>query len=140
MTTDGRYNNIDMTIRITNISPKWKNSLGWANGNIYKLDSWEEMVVNIVVSGIMSHTTYNNVDGKNTPIKSYESLTTWNERGSRWCNRATRRQIRRFINDSDYTGHYDNTKWDKGISIKKLLQLYGIPYSSYIIGTIRFED
>ena len=134
--SNGRYNDCDLTIRLTNITPKWKYGLRYCDGNIYRMDSWETMKVNIVVSGTMNHT--NHVDGTVTK----EPITEWNERSSQWCNRGTRRQIRSWIADGDYDGRYngDNYKWDGGIGISKLLQLFGIPSQDVKIGTIRFED
>mgnify|MGYP003626919622 CR=1 FL=1 len=140
--SNGRYNDCDLTIRLTNITPKWKYGLRYCDGNIYKMSSWETIKVNIVVSGSMVHQSYTNVDGNETTTKSHEAITDWNERNSEWCNRSTRRQIRSWIADGDYDGRYngDNYKWDGGIGISKLLQLFGIPSQDVKIGTIRFED
>ena len=136
LSSNGRYNDCDLTIRITNIAPKWRYGLRYAEGNIYKMNNWEQIKVNIVVSGSMNHT--NHVNGEVTK----ETITTWNSRNSEWCNRSTRRQIRSWIADGDYDGRYngDNYKWDGGIGISKLLQLFGIPSQDVKIGTIRFED
>ena len=143
LTSTGRYNDCDITIRLTNIKPKWAYGLKYAKGNIYLMDRWEEMVVNIAVSGSMVHQAYTNVDGNETTTKSYEAITDWHERNSEWCNRQTRRQVRSWINDGEYCGRYQNDNscnWGGGIGIKKLLQLFGIPNDNIRIGTIRFED
>jgi hypothetical protein len=132
--SNGLYNNCNLTIRLTNITPKWKYSLRYGNGNIYKMNSWETIKVNIVVSGSMVYQSYTNVDGNETTTKSHEAITDWNEKNSKWYNRSTRRQIRSWIADGD------NYKWDGGIGISKLLQLFGIPSQDVEIGTIRFED
>ena len=144
LSSAGSYNqNFDLTIRLTNIKPKWSYGLKYAKGNIYMMDRWEEMVVNIAVSGSMVHQAYTNVDGNETTTKSYEAITDWHERNSEWCNRQTRRQVRSWINDGEYCGRYQNDNscnWGGGIGIKKLLQLFGIPNDNIRIGTIRFED
>ena len=134
--SNGRYNDCDLTIRITNIAPKWRYGLRYAEGNIYKMNNWENIKVNIVVSGSMNHT--NHVNGEVTK----ETITTWNSRNSEWCNRSTRRQIRNWISDGEYNGRYNNGNyvWDGSIGIQKLLQLFGIPSQDIKIGTIRFED
>ena len=133
--SNGRYNDCDLTIRITNIAPKWRYGLRYAEGNIYKMNNWEQIKVNIVVSGSMNHT--NHVNGAVTT----EPITTWNSRNSEWCNRGTRRQIRNWISDGEYNGRYNNGNyvWDGSIGIQKLLQLFGIPSQDIKIGTIRFE-
>ena len=134
LTSNGRYNDCDLTIRITNIAPKWKYGLRYAEGNIYKMNNWESMKVNIVVSGTMNHT--NHVNGAVTT----EPITTWNSRNSEWCNRSTRRQIRNWISDGEYNGRYGNNyEWVGGIGIQKLLKLFGIPSQDVKIGTIKFE-
>ena len=143
LTSNGRYNDCELTIRLTNIAPKWKYGLRCAKGNIFMMDRWEQMVVNIAVSGSMVHQSYTNVDGEEVTTKTYESITEWNKRGSMWCNRQTRRQLRHWISDGEYNGRYrdDNSyNWDGCIGIQKLLQLFGIPSQDVKIGTIRFED
>ena len=143
LTSNGRYNDCDLTIRLTNIKPKWSYGLRYAKGNIYLMDRWESIVVNIVVSGSMVHQSYTNVDGNDTTTKSHEAITDWNERNSQWCNRQTRRQLRGWIADGEYNGRYQNDNsyiWGGGIGIQKLLQLFGIPSQDIKIGTIRFED
>ena len=143
LTSAGSYNqDFDLTIRLTNIKPKWSYGLKYAKGNIYMMDQWEEMVVNIVVSGSMVHQAYTNVDGNETTTKSYEAITDWHERNSEWCNRQTRRTMRNLISDAEYSGRYNNcnTNWGGSIGIQKLLQLFGIPNQNVKIGTIRFED
>jgi len=133
--SNGRYNDCDLTIRLTNIAPKWRYGLRYAEGNIYKMNNWDQIKVNIVVSGSMNHT--NHVNGAVTT----EPITTWNSRNSEWCNRSTRRQIRNWISDGEYNGRYNNGNyvWDGSIGIQKLLQLFGIPSQDIKIGTIRFE-
>ena len=143
LTSAGSYNrNFDLTIRITNIAPKWKYGLRYAKGNIYKMDSWEEMRVNIVVSGVHKERTYTQSDNDGTDITIDVPITEWNENNSTWCNRHTRRTIRNTIDDADHSGRYgtERIKWVGGIGIQKLLQLFGIPNQNIKIGTIRFED
>ena len=143
MTSEGSYNqNFDLTIRLTNITPKWKYGLRYAKGNIYLMDSWEEMRVNIVVSGVHKQREYVQCDGNDTETYTNVPITEWNKRNSQWCNRHTRRMIRNTISDAEYSGRYpDNrTTWGGGIGIQKLLQLFGIPNQNVKIGTIRFED
>ena len=143
LTSAGSYNqNFDLTIRITNIKPKWTYGLRYAKGNIYKMDSWEEMRVNIVVSGVHKQREYVQCDGNDTETTRDVPITEWNTRNSMWCNRHTRRMIRNTISDAEYSGNYshDRTNWGGGIGISKLLQLFGIPNQNVKIGTIRFED
>ena len=143
LTSDGSYNqNFDLTIRLTNIAPKWKYGLRYAKGNIYKMDSWEEMRVNIVVSGVHRQREYVQCDNNETEIFRDVPITEWNKRNSEWCNRQTRRIIRNVISDAEYSGRYgnDRTTWGGKIGVSKLLQLFGIPNQNVKIGTIRFED
>ena len=85
LTSAGSYNrNFDLTIRITNIAPKWKYGLRYAKGNIYKMDSWEEMRVNIVVSGVHKERTYTQSDNDGTDITIDVPITEWNENNSTW--------------------------------------------------------
>ena len=143
LSTYGSYNqNFDLTIRLTNIKPKWSYGLKYAKGNIYRMDSWEEMRVNIVVSGVHKQREYVQCDGNSTETTRDVPITEWNENNSMWCNRQTRRIIRNVINDAEYSGRYDNdrTNWGGSIGIQKLLQLFGIPNQNVKIGTIRFED
>ena len=142
LSSTGRYNDCDLTIRLTNITPKWKYGLRYCDGNIYRMDSWETIKVNIVVSGNMNINTYTSCDGVQTETKSQESIVDWNERNSKWCIRSTRRQVRDWISDGDYGGRYRNEtsmSWGGGIGITKLLQLFGIPSQDVKIGTIKFE-
>ncbi len=114
LTSTGRYKDCDLTIRLTNIAPVWRYGLRYCDGNIYRMDSWETMKVNIVVSGSMNYTDH--TDGTVTK----EPITKWNERGSTWCNRSTRRQVRHWISDGDYSGRYNNEtslNWGGGIGI-----------------------
>ena len=138
LTSNGRYNDCDLTIRITNIAPKWRYGLRYAEGNIYKMNNWEQIKVNIVVSGSMNHTDH--APGRRD-IVTKEPITVWNDRSSQWCNRSTRRQIRNWISDGEYNGRYNNGNyvWDGSIGIQKLLQLFGIPSQDIKIGTIKFE-
>ena len=143
LTSDGSYNqNFDLTIRLTNIAPKWKYGLRYAKGNIYKMDSWEEMRVNIVVSGVHKQREYVQCDGNSTETTRDVPITEWNENNSMWCNRHTRRILRNIISDAEYSGRYshERTNWGGKIGIQKLLQLFGIPNQNIKIGTIRFED
>ena len=143
LTSNGSYNqNFDLTIRLTNIAPKWKYGLRYAKGNIYKMDSWEEMRVNIVVSGVHKQREYVQCDGNDTETTRDVPITEWNENNSMWCNRNTRRILRNVINDAEYSGRYgtDRINWGGKIGIQKLLQLFGIPNQNVKIGTIRFED
>ena len=143
LVSDGSYNqNFDLTIRITNIAPKWKYGLRYAKGNIYLMDSWEEMRVNIVVSGVHKQREYVQCDGNDTEIFRDVPITEWNENNSTWCNRHTRRILRNLIGDAEYSGRYgtDRINWGGKIGIQKLLQLFGIPNQNIKIGTIRFED
>ena len=143
LVSDGSYNqNFDLTIRLTNIAPKWKYGLRYAKGNIYLMDGWEEMRVNIVVSGVHKQREYVQCDGNDTETTRDVPITEWHTRNSMWCNRQTRRIIRNTISDAEYCGRYraDRTSWVGGIGIQKLLQLFGIPNQTVTIGTIRFED
>ena len=144
LTSTGSYNrNFDLTIRITNIAPKWKYGLRYAKGNIYLMDGWEEMRVNIVVSGVHKQKEYVQCDNnKGVETTRDVPITEWHTRNSMWCNRQTRRIIRNTISDADYSGRYshDHTSWVGGIGVQKLLQLFGIPNQNIKIGTIRFED
>ena len=143
LTSAGSYNrNFDLTIRITNIAPKWKYGLRYAKGNIYLMDGWEGMRVNIVVSGVHKQREYVQSDNNGTDITRDVPITEWNENNSMWCNRHTRRIIRNLIGDAEYSGRYshDHTNWGGKIGIQKLLQLFGIPSQDVKIGTIRFED
>jgi len=140
LTSDGRWNqNFDLTIRITNIAPKWKYGLKYAKGNIYKMDGWEEMRVNIVVSGVHKQREYVQCDNNNGIETTRDvPITEWHRKESTWCNKNSRRMIRNNISDADYNTH--NATWVGGIGIQKLLQLFGIPNQNVKIGTIRFED
>jgi len=143
LTSNGSYNqNFDLTIRLTNIAPKWKYGLRYAKGNIYLMDSWEEMRVNIVVSGVHKQREYVQCDGNDTETTRDVPITEWNKTNSMWCNRNTRRILRNVINDAEYSGRYgtDRINWGGKIGIQKLLQLFGIPNQNVKIGTIRFED
>jgi len=143
LVSDGSYNqNFDLTIRLTNIAPKWKYGLRYAKGNIYLMDGWEEMRVNIVVSGVHKQREYVQCDGNDTETTRDVPITEWNENNSMWCNRNTRRILRNVINDAEYSGRYgnDRTTWGGKIGVSKLLQLFGIPNQNVKIGTIRFED
>ena len=144
LTSTGSYNrNFDLTIRITNIAPKWKYGLRYAKGNIYLMDGWEEMRVNIVVSGVHKQKEYVQCDNnKGVETTRDVPITEWHTRNSMWCNRQTRRILRNTINDAEYSGRYgtDRTNWGGKIGIQKLLQLFGIPNQNIKIGTIRFED
>ena len=143
LVSGGSYNqNFDLTIRITNIAPKWKYGLRYAKGNIYKMDSWEEMRVNIVVSGVHKQREYVQCDNNGTDITRDVPITEWNKTNSTWCNRHTRRILRNLIGDAEYSGRYgtDRITWGGKVGIQKLLQLFGIPNQNIKIGTIRFED
>ena len=143
LTSTGSYNqNFDLTIRLTNITPKWKYGLRYAKGNIYRMDSWEEMRVNIVISGVHKQREYVRCDNNGTDITRDVPITEWNENNSTWCNRQTRRILRNLIGDAEYSGRYgtDRITWGGKIGIQKLLQLFGIPIQNVKIGTIRFED
>ena len=139
LTSDGRWNqNFDLTVRITNIKPKWKYGLKYAKGNIYMMDRWEEMRVNIVISGVHKERSYTQVDDKGVERHVDIPITEWHRKESTWCNKNSRRMIRNVINDADYNSH--SASWVGGIGIQKLLQLFGIPNQTVTIGTIRFED
>ena len=143
LTSAGSYNqNFDLTIRLTNIKPKWSYGLKYAKGNIYRMDSWEEMRVNIVVSGVHKQREYVQCDDGGTETYRDVPITEWNARNSDWCNKQTRRIIRNTISDAEYSGRYgnDRTTWGGKIGVSKLLQLFGIPNQNVKIGTIRFED
>ena len=144
LVSDGSYNqNFDLTIRITNIAPKWKYGLRYAKGNIYLMDGWEEMRVNIVVSGVHKQREYVQCDDDGGTERYRDvPITEWHTRNSEWCNRHTRRILRNLIGDAEYSGRYgnDRTTWGGKIGVSKLLQLFGIPNQNVKIGTIRFED
>ncbi len=143
LTSAGSYNqDFNLTIRLTNIKPTWSYGLKYAKGNIYRVDSWEEMRVNIVISGVHRQRTYTQLDDEGTYTFKDVPVTEWNKRNSEWCNRQTRRTMRNLISDAEYSGRYDTdrTYWGGSIGIKKLLQLFGIPNQNIKIGTIRFED
>ena len=139
LTSAGRWNqNFDITIRLTNIAPKWKYGLKYAKGNIYMMDSWEEIRVNIVISGVSKQREYVQCDGNDVETTRDVPITDWHRRESTWCNKNSRRRIRNTISDAEYNTH--NATWVGGIGIQKLLQLFGIPSQNVKIGTIRFED
>ena len=144
LTSNGSYNqNFDLTIRLTNIAPKWKYGLRYAKGNIYNMDSWEEIRVNIVISGVHKQREYVQCDNNNGIETTRDvPITEWNRKESTWCNKNSRRMIRNVIRDAEYTGSYghSNTNWGGSIGITKLLQLFGIPNQNVKIGIIRFED
>jgi hypothetical protein len=117
--SNGRYNDCDLTIRITNITPKWKYSLRHADNNIHMLGQWESMKVNIVVSGSMNHTDH--APGRRD-IVTKEPITVWNDRSSQWCNRSTRRQIRNWISDGEYNGRYGNNSLSYLASLLRMLR------------------
>ena len=139
LTATGRYNqNFDLTIRITNIAPKWKYGLRYAKGNIYMMDSWEQMRVNIVVSGVHKERSYTQVDDNGVQRYVDVPITEWHRKESTWCNKNSRRMIRQAISDADYNSH--SASWGGSIGVTKLLKLFGIPNQTVRIGTIRFED